>query len=153
MVEQIECLYAQRERGLFPRQLCRLIKTRVCVRVDRSSMRAAHKAEATAKAKGRPLLRDIALSIRFVEDLVRHPDRDSIIAALFGNCGQNPHFPHSSVLSVARASSLPSFQLPGVSPVAGTLKCPWSALFLWKIALPLKKILPRNHWKSKTLSK
>jgi hypothetical protein len=48
---------------------------------------------------------------------------------LFGNREQNPHFPHSSVIGVARASSLPSFQLPGMSTVAGSLKCLWSALF------------------------
>jgi hypothetical protein len=100
------------------------------------------------KAKGRPLLRDIALSIRFIEDPVRHPDRNSIIAVSFGNRGQSPHFRHSSVISVARASSLPSFQLPGMSPVAGPLKCPRSTLFCWKIALPLKEILPRDCYKS-----
>jgi len=81
------------------------------------------------KAKGQLPLRDVALSVRFVEDPVRDPDRDSIITVLLGNCEQSPPFPHSSAISVARASSLPSFQLPGVSTVAGPLKCLWSALF------------------------
>ena len=29
-------------------------------------------------------------------------------------------------------------------PITGPLKCPWSALFFWKIALPLKEILSRD---------
>lgn len=57
------------------------------------------------------------------------PESQRIIAALFENCEQSPHFPHSSVIGIARASSLPSFQLPGMSTVAGPLKCLWSALF------------------------
>jgi hypothetical protein len=100
------------------------------------------------KAKGRLPLRDAALSIRFLEDLVRHPDRDSLIAVLFGNCEQSPHFPHSSVISIAIASSLPSFQLPGVSTVAGPLKCPWSALFFWRISPPLERIVSRQRYKT-----
>jgi len=93
--------------------------------------------------------RAICLSIRFVEDPVRHPDRKSVIAVLFGTREQSPHFPHSSVISVARASSLPSFQLPGVSPVAGSLKCPCSAQDLHPRQLhpgsrPKLRCLPRR---------
>ena len=84
------------------------------------------------KAKGRLPSRDIALSVRFIEDPVRHPDRVAS-AVLFGNCERSPHFPHSSVINVARVSSLPSFQLPGMSTVAGPLKCPWSALFFGRL--------------------
>jgi hypothetical protein len=40
-----------------------------------------------------------------------------------------------------------------MSTVAGSLKCPSSALFCWKIALPLKEILPRDHGKSTEFSK
>jgi hypothetical protein len=93
----------------------------------------------------------------FLSDLskIRYgtPDRNSIITVLFRSCEQSPHFPDSSIISVATASSLPSFQLSGMSPVAGPLKCPWSALFCWKIALPLKEILPRDCGKSTALGK
>jgi hypothetical protein len=61
------------------------------------------------------------------------------IPSLFRSCERSPHFPHFSDICVARVSSLPSFQLPGMSSVAGSLQCLWSALFFWKIALPLKK--------------
>ena len=61
------------------------------------------------------------------------PGSQRIIAALFRNCEQSPHFPHGSVIGIARASSLPSFQLPGMSTVAGPLKCPWSALFFGRL--------------------
>jgi len=44
-----------------------------------------------------------------------------------------PALPSLSVINVARVSSLPSFQLPGMSTVAGPLKCPWSALFFGRL--------------------
>jgi hypothetical protein len=98
-------------------------------------------------------VRDAALSIRFVEDPVRNPDRNRIITVSLGSCEQSPHFPHCRVIRVATASSLPSFQLPGMSPVAGPLKCPWSAFFFRKIALPLKEMLPRDCHESTAVRK
>jgi hypothetical protein len=113
------------------------MKGHSCVAIKKDGTKAGR--FKSPKAKGRHLLRDIALSIRFIKDLVRHPDRNSVDTSLFRSCEQSPHFPHFSDICVARVSSLPSFQLPGMSSVAGSLQCLWSALFFWKIALPLKK--------------
>jgi hypothetical protein len=66
------------------------------------------------KARGRCLLRDIALSVRFFEDLVRLPDHNIVIPKSFATHGRSPRFsslfqvtPVVRVYSLLSRSSLP----------------------------------------------
>jgi hypothetical protein len=60
------------------------------------------------KARGRFLLRDIALSVRFFEALVRLPNHNSVITKSPRSHELSPRSLHSSVITcVVRVSSLP----------------------------------------------
>ncbi len=99
------------------------------------------------KAKGRDLLRDIALSYPIFEDPVRRPDHNPVIPESFGTCEREPAFPCSSVTTrVVRAFLVypPAFSFLSafVSSVAGSrdIPCPLSSpgRFLFR----LKRIVP-----------
>jgi hypothetical protein len=95
------------------------------------------------KAKGRLPSRDIALSDRFCRRSGTVSESRRIIA-VGSELRAEPAVPSHSAISVARALSLPSFQLPGMSTVAGSLKCPWSALFFGRLLFRWFLIIARK---------
>ena len=96
------------------------------------------------KAKGRVLLRDLALSIPIFRDLVRVPDhnacspRNHAVPTNSASAFTSLSHDHTRCKSLLTAVLL---QLPGSSLVADSRRRLLVRSLLWKITLPLKEIL------------
>jgi hypothetical protein len=111
---------------------------------------------ARTKAKGRFLLRDLALSIRLSETRFGFQIATLATVELCGTHERQPVLlPHSS-RDYTRCESFPTtvrFQLPGLSLVADSLRLLLVRSLLWKITLPLKPIVLLTNTNASAASK
>jgi hypothetical protein len=118
------------------------MKGHSCVAIKKDGTKAGR--FKSPKAKGRHLLRDIALSIRFIKDLVRHPDRNSVDTVVVQVLRAEPALP--SLLRYLRRKSF----VTSIVPVAWhEFRCRFSSMSVVRSLLledrsSVEEIVPRK---------